>query len=455
MKKMFLLFYFVAFYTAIFPVYSAVFDVKSVGLEILWTMPIIVDPGPPAVVGKPYISPPEKGLVLDKATMFSDGKIVFLGSLLETNSYSKVLITNVKNHGPEEITKLKLRGVQPKLLEPPTFWNKIFGANLNKPSNIPTVASLAAVDENTIWVGGSTHYYMGIASDSHSDAYLAKLDSAAKPMWERAYKAGRVPFVVSMTPTSTGDLVVAATDGWFAPSWLALIAASDGHLIWEHHLGNGKGIAVVPAHGDRFIVASFDSEGAGAAYQENVSIRTISIDGQLGSATIVRKGINKESSGSYGRLRMSASDNGAYIISSWEVSFLSDPSLLHSSEIAKVTDEGKLLWSKVIPDSFKLNINRGGATFCSDPAIATLPNGDGLVACVLNKQIRLHKFDRHTGNDEQGNLPLPECNDGQHQVSLFLFVRKDGKVFLSGSRPSGNVGQGCSWIGRLIDHVKG
>jgi hypothetical protein len=98
-----------------------------------------------------------------------------------------------------------------------------------------------------------------------------------------------------------------------------------------------------------------------------------------------------------------------------------------------------------------MNTDRGGATFCSDPAIATLANGDALVACSLNGQIRLHKFDRYTGNDEQSSLSLPSsvCDGGGYPGSLFLFVLKDGTILLSGSRNGNDAAQGCSWLGHL------
>lgn len=431
----------------VFPVYGEEFDVNSTSLHILWSTPIIVNTSPPTGVAKPYIRPyHEKGLALEKSATFADGSMVFLGTQFDSPSYNKVLLTNIEQHGPVVTTELQLRGALPDPLDPPSIWNQIFHISGNKPSDIPSISSLAIYGSETIWVGGSTHYYTGMASDPHSDAYLAKLDGAAQPVWERAYKTAWVPFVVGMLPTSTGDLVVVTQNGWLAPSWLAMIAASDGHVIWERHLGNGKGIAMVPAHGDRFLVATFEAKGAGKTYQENVSVYTVSADGQLSSGTILRQSINKYPGAHFGNLNMSATDDGAYVVSNWEDSALDDTSRLKPLEIARVSSEGALLWSKELR---VLLTDRGTATLCSNPAIATLRNGDALVACARNGLIHLYKFDRHTGSDEEGILPLPECNDGILPNALFLFVRTDGAVFLSGSRPRGNVGPGCSWVGRL------
>jgi len=291
---------------------------------------------------------------------------------------------------------------------------------------------------------------MGIASDSHADAYLAKLDKAAKPIWARAYRPGNVPFITGIAPAENGNVAVVAGDGWFAPAWLALLAGGDGHVVWERRFGNGKGVAIEPVEGHRFIVASFDSEGTGSTYNENVAARTVSADGQVGDPTIIRRSINKSIGAYYGNIRMAAAPEGAFIVSSWEMSFSRDPPRLQPSEIAKVSADGQLLWSRTLPDSVVTSNDGSGATFCSNPAIATLPSGDALVACALKGQIYLHRLSPDTGNDEQGKLPLPQCNDAQHPVALFLFARKDGTVLLGGSRPLDNVGPGCTWLARLV-----
>jgi hypothetical protein len=74
----------------------------------------------------------------------------------------------------------------------------------------------------------------------------------------------------------------------------------------------------------------------------------------------------------------------------------------------------------------------------------------------LNGQIRLHKFDRDTGNDEQTSLSLPTsvCDGGGYPGDLFLFMLKDGTILLSGSRNGNEVAQGCSWLGRLLQKAK-
>ena len=84
-----------------------------------------------------------------------------------------------------------------------------------------------------------------------------------------------------------------------------------------------------------------------------------------------------------------------------------------------------------------------------NPALATLADGDALVACALNGQIQLYRLDRDTGEQTAARLPLPECQR-DHPAALFLMVRRDGAMLLGGSRPGNNVAGNCSWLGRPV-----
>jgi hypothetical protein len=89
---------------------------------------------------------------------------------------------------------------------------------------------------------------------------------------------------------------------WFQPSWLAMIAASDGTIVWEQHIGNGKGMAVVRAAEDAFLVANFEATGTDRVYEEGVAVQKVTADGKVGPSTIVRPGINTQKGASYGSL---------------------------------------------------------------------------------------------------------------------------------------------------------
>ena len=416
------------------------------GLQVIWSTPITVETVPPPEVGKPYIRPRENGIFLGQSIDYH-GQITFLARRSDFSSSADVLLEDFEQSGFQKITQIHLKGTQTD--SPSTLLARVFGTKENAYSRIPSIGSMTVDSQNRVWVGGATGHYTGIASDPHSRAYVARLDIAGAPVWEKSYKTGNVPFVVSMTPTSTGNVLVAATDGWFAPSWLAMIAASDGTIVWARQIGNGKGIAVARAADDAFLVASFDATGTDRVYEEGVTVRKVTGDGKIGPSTIVRPAINTQEGASYGTLSISSTNDGAYIISSWVLPFEQNPALFKPAEIARVDTEGRLLWRMTIPTSFVVNADRGGATFCGRPAVTTLPNGDALVACAMKGKIYTYVFNRLTGDDRQTNLPLPACNDGEHQVALSLFMRPGGQVLVSGTLPSGNGGPGCSWLAHL------
>lgn len=428
------------------PVLGQEHQVIPSGLQVIWSASITLETVPPPEVGKPYIRPRENGISLGQS-VDRNGQITFLARRSDFSSSANVLLEDFERNGFQKMVPIQLKGTQAD--SPSTLLARVFGTKENAYSRNPSIASMTVDKKNRVWVGGATDYYMGIASDQHSRAYLAQLDGAGTPIWEKSYKTGNVPFIVSITPTSSDNVLVAANDGWFQPSWIAMTAASDGMIVWEQHIGNGKGIAVARAAEDAFLVASFEATGTDQVYEEGIAVQKITADGKVGPSTIVRPSINTQKGASYGNLSISSANNGAYVVSSWEVPFEQNAALFKPSEIARVDKEGRLLWRVTIPGSFVANTDRSGATFCDQPAVATLASGDALVACALKGTIYTHVFSQLTGDHKQTSFPVPACNDGEHPIALSLFVRPNGQVLVSGTRPGGNVGPGCSWLARL------
>ena len=430
----------------VLPVMGQKNQVKPSDLQVIWSNPITLETVSPPEVGKTYIRPRENGISLGQS-VYRNSQITFLARRSDFSSSSNVLLEDFEQNGFQKLVPIQLKGTQAD--SPSTLLARVFGTRENAYSRTPSIASMTVDSQSRVWVGGATDYYMGIVSDQHSRAYLAKLDGAGIPIWEKSYKTGNVPFIVSITPALNGNVLVAANDGWFQPSWLAMIAAGDGTIVWEQHIGNGKGIAVARVAEDAFLVASFGATGTDRAYEEGIAVQKVTADGKVGPSTIVRPSINIQKGASYGSLSISSANDGAYIVSSWEVPFEQNPALFKPSEIAKVDKEGRLLWRVTIPESFVANTDRSGATFCSQPAVATLASGDALVACALKGKIHTHVFSQLTGDHKQTSFPVPACNDGEHPIALSLFVGPHGQVLVSGTRPGGNVGPGCSWLAHL------
>lgn len=418
----------------------------SSSLQILWSTPITLETVPPPEVGKLYIRPRENGILLGQS-VDRNGQITVLARRSDFSSSADVLLEDFERNGFQKMVPIQLKETQAD--SPSTLLGRIFGIKENAHSRTPLIASMTVDNQNRVWVGGATDYYMGIASDPHSRAYLAQLDGAGTPIWEKSYKTGNAPFIVSITPASSGNVLVAANDRRLQLSWLAVIAASDGTIVWKQHIGNGKGIAVAHGAKNSFFVASFEATGTDQVYEEGVAVQKVTADGKVGPSTIVRPSVNTQKGAGYGSLSISSANDAAYVVSSWGVSSEQNPALFKPSEIARVDGEGRLLWRATIPGSFVANTDRSGATFCDRPAVASLASGDALVACALKGKIHTYVFSQRTGDHKQTSFPVPACNDGEHPIALSLFVRPDGQVLVSGTRPRGNVGSGCSWLAHL------
>ena len=308
-----------------------------------------------------------------------------------------------------------------------------------RPNRNPEVLGFALGAEGQTWLGGYSNDC--IASDSHRDAYLAKLDGAGRLVWQRSYGNGGWRAIESMAPAAAGGVV--AVGRAMRASWLGKVAA-DGTLLAEHSFGNGNGAAVVPVHGGHFLVLGFNGESRAATHQDDLSAWVLDDAGELHGPTRVRDVLIQAGSSYSGQVAASAVADGAYVASN--VSDLFHPQAV---EVARVDLMGAPLWRQSLPDTISAKETRVTTFSTCNPALATLAGGDALVVCALDGQIQLYRLDRATGKQKAVRLPLPECQR-DHPATLFLMVRRDGAVLLGGSRPGNNVAGNCSWLGRLF-----
>ena len=400
-------------------------------LEIIWSTPITTEITAQGGFGR------SEGLVLDAAAVAPDGTAIFLGAIIGGQRPGRVLLRDAEKAGPDAAVPLVLS--KPDLPGPLSIWRWL--PTEPKPNRSSAVLSLAISAGGETWLGGFSNSYMGVASDVHRDAYLAKLDGAGKLVWGRSYGTGGWLAIGSMAPTATGG-VVGVGRGLDA-SWLAKVAA-DGTLLMERGFGNGKGAVVVPLRDGRFLLAGYTAEGRAATYQDDFSTWVLDEVGDLHGPTRVREALNRASAYNYGHVAASAAADGAYLASSW-----SDTSHPRAVEVARVGPDGALLWRHALPDTVSAKDARTIHVNTCNPALATLADGDALVACALNGQIQLYRLDRDTGAQTAVRLPSPECQR-DHPAALFLMVRRDGAVLLGGSRPENKVAGNCSWLGRLV-----
>ncbi len=306
----------------------------------------------------------------------------------------------------------------------------------------PNLSAIASGPAGEIWVGGTTNECSDIGSRPRSDAYVARIDRSGRTHWARTYgKTGRWG-VQSLASLSSGDLIIAGRHE--RQGWIARIT-SGGQQLWDTRLGNDKGIAVAALPNDRIAIAGFEATGHGPIdYHDHVAASIIDSSGKLLKRTRIRDQINKFA-GSYGGVvSIATTETAIYIMSSWPGLFNPQP-----IQLAKLTLNGKLLWSTSLPDSIAA-IKRAVTTWRScRTALGVTADGNPLIACARNGQIHLYQFDGISGAYQKGTLPLPECQTN-HPAALFLAVRKDGTTILGGSGAPGNFKGDCSWVGRLM-----
>jgi hypothetical protein len=405
---------------------------NSFSLEVLWSTEIIGAPPSTFEFGT--------GLTLRAQSVFPDGRIVWLGNYFAPGAWSQTLLVDAEHAQADRGVILELDGVVASIRRRSLF-ERILGANTT-PDQQPFVSTLTVGPGGEIWVAGLSNQYMSIDSFRHSDAYLARVDEAGRPLWENTYSNGGRRKIRSVARMESGNLAIAGSDS--RDGWLALVSP-DGRQLWERRLGNDLDIAVAALSDDRLALVGFESTGSGAAkdHQQHVTTWIISSGSTL-AKTRVRNPIDKSPYYHVGRVCIAVTGNVVYVASNWQ-----DPSDARPVEVAKLQPDGTLLWRAVLSDSVKAPDTDHPSWKTCSPTLAITPRGDAVIACALD-QIHVYHLDRSSGTYRQSCLAVPACQAGR-PADLFLDVRHDGTMILSGSRPASNSGAGCTWIARLSE----
>lgn len=387
-------------------------------LDVLDSLPIVVDQSDLPVS--------TAGLILSASSTPPDGRIVVLASQIKSDTRSQVLITDLGRNRLGDVVPLSLKGTHPA--------GSLFSRIFSGPTQTPFVSALAAGRAGETWLGGYTNASMDIASSRHSDAYLAKVDATGKPSWEKAY--ANKGAITSIATLAAGDVAVfgpARSDGRVAR------IAPTGDQLWERALGNDLGGVIASLPADRLAVVGFETSESG----QHVMTWILDGAGKQLARVRIRDSISKSQNSYFGKVSLITTDDAIFVASNWTGLFDAQP-----VAIAKISMAGQLLWSTLLPDTI-ISVKTSAPSWkgCS-PAIGIGPQGSILVACALNDKIQLYKLDPSSGAHQASSVALPNCQTG-HPASLFMAIAKDGTTLLAGSRPSSNVAENCSWIGRL------
>ena len=344
-----------------------------------------------------------RGVLLD-----ASGSIVALGN----KGVSQSILLRPSETGPGPIIELATQGQALQIVQGPA---------------------------ETLWLAGLTNRRMYVPGGTMADAYLGKLDPQGRIVAEYSFHSFWFRFIQSVTMLDSGELVVAGRDG--AENWLAAVS-TQGRLLWQRRLGLGKGV-VVSSVGDQIVAATIEGrhEDDYKTYQDDVDVRTVNRTGRLVGWQTIRTNMNNRSAVHGGRLAMLKSPDAFYILSSWY-----DLQNAKPLEIIKLSLDGAISWRKELPRSVLQQAN-GTWTSCAQGQMV-LENSDLLVVCSIEAQIMVFRLDAKNGDVTAMSVPLPNCHEGR-PAALFLTQRKNGAIWIFGSRPDNNVGISCTWLGEL------
>jgi hypothetical protein len=127
---------------------------------------------------------------------------------------------------------------------------------------------------------------------------------------------------------------------------------------------------------------------------------------------------------------------GAFLLSGQ-----SQPGEARPFEVARL-GPGGVRWSRML-DHW---VNPSDARYCG--ASAAGMSGGLVIACGYEGQVSILHLSEDGTRLREGEVLLPECYPGG-LVELQIDASRWPLLLIGGARPSGNVGQGCAWVGTL------
>jgi hypothetical protein len=321
------------------------------------------------------------------------------------------------------------------------------------PDRQPNLSKVAAAQGGALWLAGSTNYYLGIASDPNSDAYIAKVDSTGRVLFEKAFGEGLYgPGIGTITVLPSGEVV--ATGGQvYGPLWIAKLTPQ-GDVEWLHSFprkdeplssrdgGRPSGVAlksIASGPNGELIAAGFkkiDRAGADVA-----TFWVLNPKGEPINEIQVGNPVSNFNTPHDEGAKIEVTADSFYVLFSHELA--TDKVLPQPALLTRVDMTGKLLSVKEIQNPIVTN-TRFVETI---PAFFVLPNSKIIVAWQIDAKIKLFLLDTQTGDVADSETSVPSCQ-GDLPMHLFFGEDQAGEVFLCGS-PRGAAVEGkplCVWL---------
>lgn len=216
-----------------------------------------------------------------------------------------------------------------------------------------------------------------------------------------------------------------------------------GETLWQQPIGVQNAAIAVTSSGSTIVTVTMDNAGRDARdpdYTEDLVLSLRDIKGNELTRTIVRPDLNRSANTHYLRVSVEVSDEAILIASSWNYFSRTDEAY-HPTEIAAYDHTGALKWR-----------HRPAIDNCDAPPFF-LPNGEAIIACVdavddSPRHLILNRYGL-AGEVTEVRALLPECHQTRYPVAIHVVEVVQDVLTLLASRPRGNVGAGCSWLGTI------
>lgn len=292
--------------------------------------------------------------------------------------------------------------------------------------------------DGELWVGGLQNRRMHVSGHYRSQAYLVKLDSHGRIVWEKTFGVNSERSITGLSALASGDILV--TGKHDDNTWLGRVSP-DGALKWDRYFGLGKG-AVVAAVDDNVFAVSFDADpGHAGIYREDVVFWRFGGSGDLISRHPIRTGINRDRFNSSGLLSISSAGGVLYISSSWRSFDAPQPTV-----IDRIDAQGNALGQWELP-ALRLPPRRAGSGLgACNAAIHVLSGGDAIVACPFLTNLMLYRLEASDMQVKESSMRLPSCNH-YRGARVFLAPAIGDSVWALASNPRHE--NACAWMAKI------
>lgn len=271
-----------------------------------------------------------------------------------------------------------------------------------------------------------------------SDTIVTKVNKDGTPLWRSNFGGPDRQVGTAIAALSSGGAVVLGSDNWAMPVWGL---SSEGSVVWELEFDRrGGDVAALPD--DQVAILGARTRGDARDFREDGVLWIVDASGKVLHQTVVHEDINSSIGSFYETFLVASNGNSIATLSGVTERFMRDaekaPLRLQKFDLA-----AQLVWDTEIEQQ----------DCKTEPFV--LPTGDVLHGCALPyvegmpRRFKLNKYGSSDGVLSSVVALLPECQHTAASVAIRIVETSDEGLVIVGGRPPFNVGESCTWAGRM------